>query len=196
MTLISPRCRSSLSSSRRCSRRWRRRRHLRGGLRPPHPFANYIQVSSRPVSVVRRLRHHGLGISRRARRQARAADRKVIVPIGDGDFGMNAQEIETSVRENARDGDHLQRCELRSPSNLSEDAARRRAISDRIWGDRLGEARRSIWCPRRHGSTGPKISNGDLKARLASDVTTVIDVRIDPWELAHRTPEFKEFHRF
>ena len=26
--------------------------------------------------------------------------RQVVVPIGDGDFGMNAQEIETSVREN------------------------------------------------------------------------------------------------
>lgn len=34
-----------------------------------------------------------------------------------------------------------------------------------------------------------------LKA-LASNKVTIIDVRIDPWELAHRAPEFKEFHRF
>jgi len=52
-----------------------------------------------------------------------------------------------------------------------------------------------------YGAKGVRIDQPkDLKAAvqkaLESEVTTVIDVRIDPWELAHRTPEFKEFHRF
>jgi thiamine pyrophosphate-dependent acetolactate synthase large subunit-like protein len=42
----------------------------------------------------------------------------------------------------------------------------------------------------------PNDLRGAIERALSSDVTTVIDVRIDPWELAHRTPEFKEFHRF
>jgi acetolactate synthase-1/2/3 large subunit len=52
-----------------------------------------------------------------------------------------------------------------------------------------------------YGARGVRVDRpADLKAAveraLAADITTVIDVRIDPWELAHRTPEFKEFHRF
>ena len=27
-------------------------------------------------------------------------------------------------------------------------------------------------------------------------ILPIIDVRIDPWQLAHRAPEFKEFHKF
>ena len=52
-----------------------------------------------------------------------------------------------------------------------------------------------------YGAKGMRVDRpgdleGALKHAIASDVTTIVDVRIDPWELAHRTAEFKEFHRF
>ena len=31
---------------------------------------------------------------------------------------------------------------------------------------------------------------------LAADVTTVLDVRTDPWQVHYRAPEFAEFHKF
>jgi acetolactate synthase-1/2/3 large subunit len=35
-----------------------------------------------------------------------------------------------------------------------------------------------------------------LRRALASGVTTVLDVRTDPWQAHYRAAEFKEFHKF
>lgn len=123
-------------------------------------------------------------------------DRKVIVPIGDGDFGMNAQEIETSVRENLP-------VTVIIYNDVSFGALRifqKMQHAGRYIGSNFGE---TDWVKlaEAYGAKGMRVDNpadleGALKRAIASDVTTIVDVRIDPWELAHRTPEFKEFHRF
>jgi acetolactate synthase I/II/III large subunit len=123
-------------------------------------------------------------------------DRKVIVPIGDGDFGMNAQEIETSVRENLP-------VTVIIYNDISFGALRifqKMQHAGRYIGSNFGE---TDWVKlaEAYGAKGMRVDRpGDLEGALqraiASDVTTIVDVRIDPWELAHRTPEFKEFHRF
>jgi acetolactate synthase-1/2/3 large subunit len=123
-------------------------------------------------------------------------DRKVIVPIGDGDFGMNAQEIETSVRENLP-------VTVIIYNDVSFGALRifqKMQHAGRYIGSNVGE---TDWVKlaEAYGAKGLRVDRpgdleGALKKAIASDVTTVVDVRIDPWELAHRTAEFKEFHRF
>ncbi len=123
-------------------------------------------------------------------------DRKVIVPIGDGDFGMNAQELETSVREDLP-------VTVIVYNDVSFGALRifqKMQHGARYIGSNYGE---TDWVKlaEAYGARGVRVDRpADLKAAveraLAADITTVIDVRIDPWELAHRTPEFKEFHRF
>lgn len=123
-------------------------------------------------------------------------DRKVIVPIGDGDFGMNAQEIETSVREKLP-------VTVIIYNDVSFGALRifqKMQHAGRYIGSDFGE---TDWVKlaEAYGAKGIRIDRpadleGALKKAIASDVTTIVDVRIDPWELAHRTPEFKEFHRF
>ncbi len=52
-----------------------------------------------------------------------------------------------------------------------------------------------------YGARGELIEKpGDLRPALeralAADVTTVLDVRTDPWEVHYRAPEFKDFHKF
>jgi acetolactate synthase-1/2/3 large subunit len=123
-------------------------------------------------------------------------DRKVIVPIGDGDFGMNAQELETSVREKLP-------VTVIIYNDVSFGALRifqKMQHAGRYIGSNVGE---TDWVKlaEAYGAKGIRVDRpgdleGALKGAIASDVTTVVDVRIDPWELAHRTPEFKEFHRF
>ena len=123
-------------------------------------------------------------------------NRKVIVPIGDGDFGMNAQEIETSVRENLP-------VTVIIYNDVSFGALRifqKMQHAGRYIGSNFGE---TDWVKlaEAYGAKGLRVDRpGDLeralKGAIASDVTTIVDVRIDPWELAHRTAEFKEFHRF
>jgi acetolactate synthase-1/2/3 large subunit len=123
-------------------------------------------------------------------------NRKVIVPIGDGDFGMNAQEIETSVRENLP-------VTVIIYNDVSFGALRifqKMQHAGRYIGSNFGE---TDWVKlaEAYGAKGVRVDRpGDLeralKGAIASDVTTIVDVRIDPWELAHRTAEFKEFHRF
>ena len=122
--------------------------------------------------------------------------RKVIVPIGDGDFGMNAQEIETSVREKLP-------VTVIIYNDVSFGALRifqKMQHAGRYIGSDFGE---TDWVKlaEAYGAKGVRVDRpaeleGVLKKAIASDVTTIVDVRIDPWELAHRTPEFKEFHRF
>ncbi|TGQ77297.1 MULTISPECIES: thiamine pyrophosphate-binding protein [unclassified Mesorhizobium] len=122
--------------------------------------------------------------------------RQVIVPIGDGDFSMNAQELETAVRENIP-------ITVVIYNDVSFGALRifqQRQYGDRQLGSSYGDTD-FVKLAEAYGARGIRVEDPkDLKAALeqalAADVVTVVDVRIDPWELAHRTPEFKEFHRF
>jgi acetolactate synthase I/II/III large subunit len=160
-------------------------------------FANYIQVSQ-PDQY-----HWCVGSGTMAWAFPAALgiklarpDRKVIVPIGDGDFGMNAQEIETSVRENLP-------VTVIIYNDVSFGALRifqKMQHGGRYIGSNVGE---TDWVKlaEAYGARGLRVDRpsdleGALKSAIASEVTTIVDVRIDPWELAHRTPEFKEFHRF
>ncbi len=160
-------------------------------------FANYIQVSE-PGQY-----HWCVGSGTMAWAFPAALgiklarpDRKVIVPIGDGDFGMNAQEIETSVRENLP-------VTVVIYNDVSFGALRifqKMQHAGRYIGSNFGE---TDWVKlaEAYGARGIRVDRpaelkGALQRAITSDVTTIADVRIDPWELAHRTPEFKEFHRF
>jgi acetolactate synthase-1/2/3 large subunit len=160
-------------------------------------FANYIQVSE-PDQY-----HWCVGSGTMAWAFPAALgiklarpDRKVIVPIGDGDFGMNAQEIETSVREKLP-------VTVIIYNDVSFGALRifqKMQHAGRYIGSNFGE---TDWVKlaEAYGAKGVRVDRpgdleGALKHAIASDVTTIVDVRIDPWELAHRTAEFKEFHRF
>ena len=123
-------------------------------------------------------------------------DRQVVIPIGDGDFGMMTQELETSVREKLpvvvivyNDSGYGA---LRLFQKVQHDG--RYLGSDYGQTDfaKLGEA---------YGARGELIETpGDLKPALeralAADITTVLDVRTDPWQVHYRAPEFKDFHKF
>jgi acetolactate synthase-1/2/3 large subunit len=160
-------------------------------------FANYIQVD-RPDQYHWCVGSGSMSWAFPAALGIKLAlpNRKVIVPIGDGDFGMNAQEIETSVREKLP-------VTVIIYNDVSFGALRifqKMQHAGRYIGSDLGE---TDWVKlaEAYGARGVRVDKpGDLesavKHAMASDVTTIVDVRIDPWELAHRTPEFKEFHRF
>ena len=123
-------------------------------------------------------------------------ERQVIVPIGDGDFSMNAQEIETAVRENIP-------VTVIIYNDKSFGALRifqKGYYGDRQLGSEYGETD-FVKLAEAYGAVGVRVDDPkDLEPvvvkALASNKVTIIDVRIDPWELAHRAPEFKEFHRF
>lgn len=123
-------------------------------------------------------------------------DHTVFALLGDGDFGMSAQELETAVREKLPVVTVVY-------NDVSFGALRifqRAQYGDRQLGSSYGETD-WVQLAQAYGAKGIRVDRPqDLKRALqeaiASDVATVVDVRIDPWELAHRTPEFKEFHRF
>lgn len=122
--------------------------------------------------------------------------RQVIVPTGDGDFGMNAQEIETAVRENIP-------VTVIIYNDTSFGALRifqKGHYGDRQLGSGYGETD-YVKLAEAYGAVGfrvddPKDLEPVVVKALASNKVTIIDVRIDPWQLAHRSPEFKEFHKF
>jgi acetolactate synthase-1/2/3 large subunit len=123
-------------------------------------------------------------------------ERQVIVPTGDGDFGMNAQEIETAVRENIP-------VTVIIYNDTSFGALRifqKGFYGDRQLGSAYGETD-FVKLAEAYGAVGfrvdePKDLEPIVVKALASNKVTIIDVRIDPWQLAHRSPEFKEFHKF
>jgi acetolactate synthase-1/2/3 large subunit len=160
-------------------------------------FANYVQVA-RPDQY-----HWCVGSGTMAWALPAALglklaqpNRTVIVPVGDGDFGMICQELETSVREKLP-------VTVIIYNDVSFGALRifqKMQHSGRYIGSDVGETN-WVKLAEAYGAKGvrvdqPKDLKGAVERAIVSDVTTVIDVRIDPWELAHRTPEFKEFHRF
>jgi acetolactate synthase-1/2/3 large subunit len=123
-------------------------------------------------------------------------DRQVVVCIGDGDFGMNAQEIETSVRE-------------KTPiiivvyNDCSFGALRvfqKQHYGGRFIGSHFGQTDHAKLAEA-YGAQGERVENpadlaGALERAAAADVTTVIDVMIDGWEPHYRVEEFAEFHKF
>ncbi len=123
-------------------------------------------------------------------------DRQVVVLVGDGDFGMNAQEIETSVRENlpviAVVYNDCSYGALRVFQNAVYGA--------RYLGSHYGETD-LVKLAEAYGARGERIDDpgdlaGALKRAAAAEVTSVIDVRIDGWEDHYRAAEWAEFHRF
>ena len=123
-------------------------------------------------------------------------DRQVVVCVGDGDFGMNAQEIETSVREGAP-------VIIVVYNDCSFGALRvfqKAVYGGRYIGSHFGETDH-VKLAEAYGARGERVDQpGDLTGALeraaAADVTTVIDVRIDGWEPHYRENEWADFHKF
>ncbi len=123
-------------------------------------------------------------------------DRQVVVPVGDGDFGMNAQEIETSIRENLP-------VIVVVYNDCSYGALR--VFQDRVYGGRrigsdYGETD-LVKLAEAYGARGEKIEHPDalepaLRRAAAARVTSILDVRIDGWEDHYRSDEWAEFHKF
>ena len=122
--------------------------------------------------------------------------RQVVVPIGDGDFGMNAQEIETSVREN-----------LPVIAVVYNDCSygALRVFQENVYGGRqIGSDYGQtdlVKLAEAYGAHGEKVERPDdlvpaLERAAAAGVTSVIDVRIDGWENHYRSAEWAEFHKF
>jgi acetolactate synthase I/II/III large subunit len=123
-------------------------------------------------------------------------DRQVVVCIGDGDFGMNAQEIETSVREKAP-------IIIVVYNDCSFGALRvfqKQHYGGRFIGSHFGQTDHAKLAEA-YGARGEKVENpedlvGALERAAKADVTTVIDVITDGWEPHYRVEEFAEFHKF
>ncbi|MFQ5913624.1 MAG: thiamine pyrophosphate-binding protein [Nitrospinota bacterium] len=123
-------------------------------------------------------------------------DRQVIVAIGDGDFGMMTQELETSVRENIP-------VVVIVYNDCGYGALRlfqKTYYGERYLGSDYGQTDFAKLAEA-YGARGELIEKpGELRPALeralAADVTTVLDVRTNPWEVHYRAPEFKEFHKF
>ena len=123
-------------------------------------------------------------------------NRQVVVCIGDGDFGMNAQEIETSVRE----GTPVIIVVYNDCSFGALRVFQKAHYGGRYIGSHFGQTDH-VKLAEAYGARGERVERpGDLNAALeraaAADVTTVIDVMIDGWEPHYREAEFAEFHKF
>jgi acetolactate synthase-1/2/3 large subunit len=125
-----------------------------------------------------------------------APNRQVVTLLGDGDFAMNAQELETAVRE-------------KTPftcvvfNDVSFGALRifqKNLYQGRDIGSRYGDTD-LVALARAYGADGirvdaPNLLRPALERASRSTVPTVVDVRIDPWERFYREPEFGAFHKF
>ena len=123
-------------------------------------------------------------------------ERQVVVPVGDGDFGMNAQEIETSVRENLP-------VIVVVYNDCSYGALR--VFQENVYGGRqIGSdygPTDLVMLAEAYGARGERVDRPDglapaLERAAAAGVTSVIDVRIDGWEDHYRSAEWAEFHKF
>jgi acetolactate synthase-1/2/3 large subunit len=123
-------------------------------------------------------------------------DRQIVVPIGDGDFGMMTQELETSVREKLPVVVIVYNDSGYGALRLFQKVQHQGRYLGSDFGQtdfaKLAEA---------YGARGETIeAPGDLapalERALAADVTTVLDVRTDPWQSHYRAAEFAEFHKF
>ena len=123
-------------------------------------------------------------------------DRPVIVPVGDGDFGMMAQELETSVREDLPVVVIVYNDQGYGALRLFQKVQHEGRYLGSDYGPtdfaKLAEA---------YGARGELIERPEeltpaLRRALDAGVTTVLDVRTDPWEVHYRAPEFAAFHKF
>ncbi len=123
-------------------------------------------------------------------------ERQIVVAIGDGDFGMMTQELETSVRENLPVVVIVYNDSGYGALRLFQKVQHQGRYLGSDFGQtdfaKLAEA---------YGARGERIDQpGDLAPALmralAAGVTTVLDVRTDPWQVHYRAPEFAEFHKF
>ena len=123
-------------------------------------------------------------------------DRQIVVPIGDGDFGMMTQELETSVREKLP-------VVVLVYNDCGYGALRlfqKVQHQGRYLGSDFGQTD-LVKLAEAYGANGERVENpADLKPALeralAADVTTVLDIQTDPWQVHYRAEEFKEFHMF
>lgn len=122
--------------------------------------------------------------------------RQVVCPIGDGDFGMMTQELETSVREKIPVVVVVYNDCGYGALRLFQKVQHQGRYIGSDYGQtdlaKLAEA---------YGARGERVEDPAdlvpaLRRALAADVTTVIDVRTDPWQVHYRAEEFKEFHKF
>jgi len=123
-------------------------------------------------------------------------DRQIVVAIGDGDFGMMTQELETSVRENLPVVVVVYNDSGYGALRLFQKVQHQ----GRYLGSDYGQTDLAMLVEA-YGARGERIERpGDLapalERALAADVTTVLDVRTDPRQVHHRAPEFAEFHNF
>lgn len=123
-------------------------------------------------------------------------DRPVVVLIGDGDFGMMTQELETSVRERIPVTVVIYNDFGYGALRLFQKTYHGGRYIGSDYGNpdfaKLAEA---------YGARGEQIEKPAqlrpaLERAFESDVTTVLDVIINPWEVHYRAPEFKDFHKF
>ena len=123
-------------------------------------------------------------------------ERQIVVPIGDGDFGMMTQELETSVREKLPVVVVVYNDSGYGALRLFQKVQHQGRYLGSDYGQtdlaKLAEA---------YGARGERLERPSdlapaLKRALAADVTTVLDVRTDPWQAHYRAPQFAEFHKF
>jgi thiamine pyrophosphate-dependent acetolactate synthase large subunit-like protein len=125
-----------------------------------------------------------------------APNRQVVTLLGDGDFAMNAQELETAVREETPFT-----CVVFN--DVSFGALRifqKNLYQGRSIGSTYGDTD-LVALARAYGADGIRVETPDqlrpaLETASRSTVPTVVDVRIDPWERFYREPEFGAFHKF
>ncbi len=123
-------------------------------------------------------------------------DRQVVVAIGDGDFGMMTQELETSVRENIPVVVLVYNDQGYGALRLFQKVQHQ----GRYLGSDYGQTDLAMLA-QAYGARGERIEQpADLKPALEralnAGVTTVLDIRTDPWQAHYRAEEFKEFHMF
>ena len=123
-------------------------------------------------------------------------DRQIVVAIGDGDFGMMTQELETSVREKLPVVVLVYNDSGYGALRLFQKVQHQGRYLGSDYGQtdlaKLADA---------YGARGERVKapadlQPALERALAADVTTVLDIRTDPWQVHYRAEEFKEFHMF
>ena len=123
-------------------------------------------------------------------------DREVVVFIGDGDFGMNAQELETAVRENLA----ITVVVFDDCSYGALRVMQKRVHEGRYIGSHFGPTD-FVKLAESYGARGELVEEPEqLKPAMErardADVCSVIQVKIDQWQYHHRAPEWADFHRF
>ncbi len=160
-------------------------------------YAHHIKIR-RPNSYILPAGTGSMAFAFAAALGARLAhpERQIVVAIGDGDFGMMTQELETSVREKLPVVVVVYNDSGYGALRLFQKVQHQ----GRYLGSDYGQTDLAMLAEA-YGARGEQIDKpGDLAPALmralAADVTTVLDVRTDQWQVHYRAPEFAEFHKF